>query len=385
MSVWSGRYLGLALLVALAGACGSTPAKQDESDDSATADDDSSDDSSSGDDDDSSGGGTKPSVDAGKSTTTPKDAGHPAAGPDAGKTGGTTADAGAGGGSDAGKKDSGTTVSPDGGMTSGHDAGGSSTTGGKPGACCSDGDCLCHGDVPASLGAAPGPFQVQSYDINSGTVYYPSNADAPFAAVAILPGFLNSGPEMTDWGTFYASWGIVCAVTNTSPIDLPLDRAGLLLNAIMELKGEATKSGGPLNGKLSGRYGTSGYSMGGGGTTIAAGTDSSLKSSIGLAAWGGDGTGTQVPTLLFCGDVDIVAPCDMSDGVYAGIPDSTPKMEIVVPLADHFSWFGPADGGGGMSGGYALAFEKVYLEGDTRWKTLLLTPPAGGTQTTNIH
>jgi hypothetical protein len=38
-----------------------------------------------------------------------------------------------------------------------------------------------------------------------------------------------------------------------------------------------------------------------------------------------------------------------------------------------------------MSGDYALAFEKVYLEGDERWKPLLLMPPSGGgKQTTNI-
>ena len=35
---------------------------------------------------------------------------------------------------------------------------------------------------------------------------------------------------------------------------------------------ENTKNGSPLFGKLSGRYGTSGFSMGGGGTTYAART-----------------------------------------------------------------------------------------------------------------
>jgi hypothetical protein len=60
-------------------------------------------------------------------------------------------------------------------------------------------------------------------------------------------------------------------------------------------------------------------------------------------------------------------------------------MEIVVPGATHFNWFDPADAGGGMSGKYALAFQKVFLEGDERWKPFLVMPPAGGgMQTTNI-
>jgi hypothetical protein len=74
----------------------------------------------------------------------------------------------------------------------------------------------------------------------------------------------------------------------------------------------------------------------------------------------------------------------MADGAYTGMADSTPKMEMVVPGATHFNWFDPADAGGGMSGKYALAFQKTFLDGDERWKSFLLMPPAGGMQTTTI-
>ena len=235
------------------------------------------------------------------------------------------------------------------------------------------------------LTAGKGPYKTASANGSTGTIYYPTDAEPPLAGIAICPGFLNSGPEMTPWGPFYASWGIVTNVTNTLPTDIPAIRAGLLLGAVDEMKKMNMGSGGPLSGKMSGRYGTSGYSMGGGGTTIAAGGTPSLNSSIGLAAWGGDGGGTKVPTLLFCGDADVVAPCDMSQFVYTAIPMSTPKMGIVVPGATHFNWFGPTDTSGGMSGKYALAFQKMYLEGDTRWKSLLLTKPSGGSVQTNIQ
>jgi hypothetical protein len=235
------------------------------------------------------------------------------------------------------------------------------------------------------LTASKGPYPTMSLRMQSGTAYYPAgDAKPPFAAVAICGGFLNSGPEMETWGPFYASYGIVTVITSTTGADLPDIRAQRLLGAIKELKMLNMGSSGPLAGKLAGRYGTSGYSMGGGGTTIASGQDPTLKTSVGLAAWGGVGEGVKVPTLLFCGDADTVAPCVMSDGVYGGIPDSTPKMKIVVPGSTHFNWFGPTDTASSMSGKYALAFQKVYLEGDERWKPLLMMKPTGGSVQTNI-
>jgi hypothetical protein len=272
------------------------------------------------------------------------------------------------------------------GMTgSGGTTGAAGMGGTGTGACCASGDCLCHGPSPTALSSMAGPFKTMSYMISTGTVYYPVDADPPFAAVAIIPGFLNTGPEMAPWGPFYASWGIVLADTNSGAADTPDIRAGELLAAIKELKAENTKTGSPLFGKLSDRYGTSGYSMGGGGTTIAASMEATLKTSVGLAPWGGVGMGVTVPTLLFCGDADTVAPCNMATDAYTGMTGATPRMLMTVPGATHFNWFDPADAGGGMSGKYALAFQKVYLEGDERWKPLLAMMPTGGSvQSSNI-
>jgi hypothetical protein len=270
------------------------------------------------------------------------------------------------------------------------DGGGAVADGGADGAtmgtgmCCPDGNCLCHGDVPTKLsGTTKGPFKTAMVTAKTGTIYYPTDAEPPFAAIALCGGFLNTGPEMADWGPFYASYGIVVLITTTGALDLPDQRADELLASIAELKAITT---GPLAGKLSGRYGTSGYSMGGGGTLIAANKTPALLTSVSLAAWGPDAAMDKVPSLLFCGTADTVAPCgDHSDPAYAQIPATTPKMKMMITGGDHLSaWFGPADGGGGISGGYALAFQKVFLEGDTRWKPLLLTKPSGSTQETNI-
>ena len=272
--------------------------------------------------------------------------------------------------------------------TSGNSGGGTAAGSGSvamgSGKCCDGGDCLCHGEPMTALSAKMGPYRTANKIGRTGTIVYPMDAEPPLAGIAICPGFLNVGPEMMGWGTFYASWGIVTVVTSTGAADIPDIRAGLLLGAVEEMKKENMTSGSPLSGKMSGRYGTSGYSMGGGGTTIAASQTPSLKTSIGLAPWGGRGNGTKVPTLLLCGDIDAVAPCNMADSVYTGIPMGTPKMQIHFPTAEHLaSWFGPNDLGG-SSGGYALAFQKVYLEGDTRWKQLLMTKSAGQSRSADI-
>jgi pimeloyl-ACP methyl ester carboxylesterase len=260
---------------------------------------------------------------------------------------------------------------------------GSGATG--KGACCASGDCLCHGPDPMALTVSKGPYQTQSIPMTTGTGYYPTDAEPPFAAVVLCGGFLKTGPEMETWAPFYASYGIVTVIVTTTGADLPDLRATKLLAAIDELEMLNKGSSGPLAGKLAGRYGTSGYSMGGGGTTIASGTDATLKTSVGLAPWGGSGANVKVPTLLLCGDADTVAPCNMAESVYTGMPAGTQKMLVVIPGTTHFNWFGPTDAGMGTSGKYALAFQKVFLEGDERWKPLLLTKPARGSQMTNVQ
>lgn len=254
--------------------------------------------------------------------------------------------------------------------------------------CCSDGDCLCHGPGPSGGGLtyeATGPYRTESYRGTTGTIHYPTDAEPPFAGVALCGGFLNTGPEMAGWGPFYASHGIVTIITTTTGADFPDIRATKLLAAIKELAAENTKSGGPLFEKMSGRYGTSGYSMGGGGTTIASTNDSSLKTSVGLAAWGPVGPRISVPTLLLCGSSDSVAPCSQSSGSYRQIPDSTPKMMVEIPGTTHFNWFGPRDAGRGASGAYALAFQKTFLEGDERWAPMLQERAFSTTVTSNIQ
>lgn len=277
--------------------------------------------------------------------------------------------------------DSGTVQPEDAGSTTvvdatmpGPDGGGSTPTPTADGMCCDDGDCLCHGDAPTALTADKGPYKTMSYALaGAGCVHYPTDAEGPFAAVAISDGFGGSGgcgalSQTGNWGPLYASWGIVAMIIDTTGGDQPNTRGQKLTKGIAAFKTENTKSGSPLEGKLSGRYGTSGFSMGGGGTSYSSAADDTLKSSVAIMPWGPVRTGVKVPTLVICGSSDTIAPCGQhGNPLYRGIADSVPKMRVVVSS----SHLGQPSAGGNNSGKYGLAFTKVFLENDQRWKPLL--------------
>jgi hypothetical protein len=316
-----------------------------------------------------------PAVDSG---SPPFDAGS------MGGLGGVGQDAGGSPGSDASLPglDAGGDASVGTSDASAGDAGAGGGDGGS-GACCPDGNCLCHGPNPTALTSDKGPYATQSFTVTgAGCVYYPTNAEPPFAAVAISDGFIGSGGcgsfQTGQWGPFYASWGIVAMIVDTGSLDLPEQRAESLLRGVAAFKMENTKSGSALNAKLAGRYGTSGFSMGGGGTTFAAMQDKTLLTDVAIMPWGPTNTGVTVPTLVICGSSDGTASCT-SHGTpaYRGIADTVPKMRIEV----NSGHAGQPSAGMGRSGQVGLAFQKVFLEGDLRWRPLLV---AADSEETNI-
>lgn len=254
---------------------------------------------------------------------------------------------------------------------------------GPAGACCPDGKCLCHGPAPTELTSERGPYKTESYAIaRIGCVFYPTDAEPPFAAVTVSDGFLGSGGcsgfQTGLWGPLYASWGIAAMIVETGGGDLPDARGRALLDGIEAFKAENTKSDSPLKGKLAGRYGTSGFSMGGGGTSYASREDKSLLTSIAIMPWGPVTSGVSTPTLVICGSLDAVAPCSShGNSLYRGIPDEVSKMRVQIGSGHA----GQPSSGGGDSGKYGLAFQKVFLEGDQRWRPLLV---AADSEETNI-
>lgn len=250
--------------------------------------------------------------------------------------------------------------------------------------CCPTGDCLCHGPDPTALTAAAGPFGTASYALAGyGCVYHPTDAEPPFAAVAIADGFQGVGgcgnAQTSNWGPLYASHGIVAMIVETGASDQPQVRGQKLLHGIDGFKAENANSGSPLFRKLAGRYGASGFSMGGGGSTYAVRDDPTLRTNVAIMPWTPLTSGIGVPTLIICGSSDMLAPCS-SHGTpaYDGIPDSVPKMRVLISSGH----VGQPTAGASDSGKYGLAFQKVFLAGDERWRPFLLAAPV---EATNIE
>ena len=269
------------------------------------------------------------------------------------------------------------------------------------GTCCAGGDCVCRGGEPtADTLSRNGGFRYASYTsgfrdgprFGGATIFYPTDAEPPLSGVVMCPGFTATRSSIAAWGPFFASHGIVLMIIDTNTVLDPVPaRANALLDALASLKGENTRATSPLRGKLSAsRYGLAGWSMGGGGTWLATAAHPELKSAVTLAghnltAGGAGGSrGSRVPTLMMNGatDVTLLGGLGQSESAYDAIPSTTPKLLYVMTYEGHFSWGTPRTNGN-ASGRTMMAWQKTFLEGDTRYKKLLLV--RGPSATTYRH
>jgi len=259
----------------------------------------------------------------------------------------------------------------------------------EAGQCCDDGDCLCHDDVVnEDTATRAGPFRVDTFrisgaqDYGGGTVFFPTNAQPPFAAFVMCPGFTARQSSIREWGPFFASHGIVLMTIDTSSTRDPVNsRDDQLLAALDDLRAENVRRGSPLAGALDlSRLGVSGWSMGGGGSWLAGQATPGLRSVLTLAGHHRTAGGARavaqnlrVPTLMFAGSADtaILGGGNQSQEVFEIMDDDTPKMLYEVQGEGHFSWGTPRTNGGAV-GRYALSWQKVFLEGDERFLPFLL-------------
>jgi alpha-beta hydrolase superfamily lysophospholipase len=235
--------------------------------------------------------------------------------------------------------------------------------------------------MASTAGTAKGPYTTMSYtsgfadspDFGAATIYYPTgDAAPPFGCVAIVPGFTALQSSIAAWGPFLASNGIVAMTIDTNTTgDLPDLRATGLISALKVCSAENERSGSPLMGKIAKDHlGVAGWSMGGGGTLIAAAANPTLKAAVSFAAWGPTGGAmNKVPVLMFEATADPLA-AGMSDAYYTATPDSVSKMLFEVNGAGHDVANNPANSSG-VIGRYGLSWFKVFLEGDDRYKQFL--------------
>ena len=174
---------------------------------------------------------------------------------------------------------------------------------------------------------------------------------------------------MQRWGSFYASHGIVAFIVNVNSVtDFPDDRAAALLDAMETIKRENTRASSPLRGKIDTEsFAVTGHSMGGGGSLLAASSDTSIKAVIPLNPWlpnyiSGPIQGNRSATLIISGEGDTTAGVnDHAIPQYNLIPNSTEKAMFEINNGNHQSAFSPTSSNGRV-GAISVAWLKVHLE-----------------------
>ena len=238
------------------------------------------------------------------------------------------------------------------------------------------------GPSVASL-SVDGPHEIRAYtspdvpEYGDATIYYPIDATSPVGGVAISPGFTETQRHINWWGPRLASHGYAVLVFNTNtPRDMPDLRGEGLIAGVNVLKAENSRPGSPLNGMVDvNKMAIMGHSMGGGGTLIAANNYSDqIQAAIPFTPWQpeGDFSNITVPTLVIAGEADrIAAVGDHAWPHYLSIPQSTTKVYLEVDGGDHFIANSGSDKDHATLGRYGIAWLKLYLDGDERYRDFI--------------
>ncbi|HMJ15638.1 MAG TPA: hypothetical protein VK524_29680 [Polyangiaceae bacterium] len=232
-----------------------------------------------------------------------------------------------------------------------------------------------------------GPYPTELYEnglpdspsYGAATVFFPGgNAVAPFPAVAMAPGFSETRQIFENWGRFLSSHGFVVLTFDTNAgSDSPDVRANALSAALNVIRGENSRGGSPLNGKVDvNRMAIMGHSMGGGGTFILASRNpAGVLAAIPLHPWGGLGLGSiRVPTLVFAAQGDQIAGATAQAwNPYNQIPFTTKKAYIefagASALQEHFVANNPLGElpSQKIVAKASLSWLRAYVTGDTRY------------------
>jgi len=259
---------------------------------------------------------------------------------------------------------------------------------------------ICRNETPGSYNTS-GPYGYKTISsltgfTNAATIYYPSSTTSPFASIIFMQPYTGTQSMDYAWGPFFASHGIVyvnCDAANTYSDTVDM-RATQQWNAYTALKKVNTRSGHTLKGKLNtSRIGLMGWSMGGGATWINA-SKSGVKTACSLAGHNlsatstlAKGASTKCPMLLMNGatDTTYLGGLGQSEGVYNNIPSGISKVLYVVAQAGHMDWGAPNGTLTPNAGKIALAFQKTYLDGDTRWKSYIAKPSDASTWQAKLY
>lgn len=239
----------------------------------------------------------------------------------------------------------------------------------------------CRGPKPSiqSVEALAGPFAIETLEVTQtsgapATIYYPTAAGKPYAAVVIMPGLGGSRGEFEWLGRRLASNGFV-----TMTIDTPLKaelapiRAPYFKQAFDQLASLSRASGNVLSGRIDpDRIGAMGHSAGGGAVLLFARDNPGLPKAIMPLSEGGDLTFSYsftTPAMFFtCRDDLLAVPAVESLPDYNSLPGHKAYIEaqggnfitahncVLPPVANQ-----------AKIGKYAVSWMKLWLDRDWRY------------------
>ncbi|MCP5346511.1 MAG: hypothetical protein R3F41_20410 [Gammaproteobacteria bacterium] len=240
--------------------------------------------------------------------------------------------------------------------------------------------------------ARTGPYQVAYYtqlppaaEFSAATLFFPANKAQAFGGVVIAPGYTEKQVNVQWWGYHLASHGYAVLVLDTNdPEEYPDRRADALMAGVAVLRGENTRMGSTLRGKiLEGRIALMGHSMGGGGTLLAANEHSDqLKTIIPFTPWlpGADFSAVSVPTLVLAGEIDrIAAVKDHAWPHYESLTGAVPRMYLEVKGGNHYIANSMTDREDrnpnidvhDLVGSMVVAWLKTFLDDDESYRELV--------------
>lgn len=221
-----------------------------------------------------------------------------------------------------------------------------------------------------------GPFAITSTRITpngfgNATLHIP-NSGGPFALMAICPGFVSPESTITNLAKRLATHGFASiSITTKTLLDFPPSRASQILAAL--------DAGVKLNNSKidSSRLIASGWSMGGGGTLLAAAKTPRLKAAIAHAPWNTANTpfrGITVPTLIFGATGDIIAGAQThAVTFYKALPATTKKTLAILQGSSHFYVINPQEAVHAQN----IAWAKRFADGNAEYGPLIKDDNSG--------
>ena len=239
-----------------------------------------------------------------------------------------------------------------------------------------------------------GPYQVEWFtqlpsapEFSGATLYFPANKAQDFGGVVISPGFFERQENISWWGNYLASHGFAVITLDTNELnDLPPLRAEALKAAIGLLRGENSRQGSAVRGKiLEDSMAVMGHSMGGAGALLLANENSNeIKAAIPFTAGGlrnANFSAVAVPTLVIAGEIDRLAPVnEHAWSHYQTLTNAAPRMYMEVGGGNHFiantaevenERLRPNIDVHELVGGMAVAWLKLFLDGEEEYRELL--------------